>query len=440
MFEYVKLRNYKSFGNLEFNLLDRNNNPKKMILIYGENGIGKSNLASAFFMLSETLRTMYVRDMLESLLSDESDKTDNVEHLKRFLKTRFKDIETLITENKMVASTEPMCLEFGFNVNGKSGKYILEMNDSQIIHERLEYLITKRRGIYFDITPDAMNINTNIFLNRKAYTEIKKDCNKFWGKHSFLAILLHEADDKADSYIKDKIADNFSNVLDFLTQISCKVKVGSRQERGIIGLPHEILRNYENGDIDSKDASLLDNTEKMLGLFLQSTNKDIVKAYYKKTHKEDRISYSLMLKKKIAGKNRDINFDLESTGTQALIQQLPFMLVGVNGSVAVIDEFDTGIHDILIKALATSLYNNTNGQLIITTHNTLLMEAEIPRECIYVINETEDNEKEVHCILHYNNKLGDRNNVRKQYHLGKYSGIPEDAEINFKNMLNAINL
>ena len=48
MFEYVKLKNYKSFGNIEFNLLDRNNQPKKMVLIYGENGIGKSNLASAF--------------------------------------------------------------------------------------------------------------------------------------------------------------------------------------------------------------------------------------------------------------------------------------------------------------------------------------------------------------------------------------------------------
>ena len=42
-----------------------------MVLIYGENGIGKSNLASAFFMLSETLRTMDVRDIMESLLADD---------------------------------------------------------------------------------------------------------------------------------------------------------------------------------------------------------------------------------------------------------------------------------------------------------------------------------------------------------------------------------
>ena len=30
MFEYIKLKNFKSFGDIEFNLLDRNNQPKKM--------------------------------------------------------------------------------------------------------------------------------------------------------------------------------------------------------------------------------------------------------------------------------------------------------------------------------------------------------------------------------------------------------------------------
>ena len=58
MFEYIRLKNFKSFGDIEFNLLDKKGNPKRLILLYGENGIGKSNLASAFFMLSETLRTM----------------------------------------------------------------------------------------------------------------------------------------------------------------------------------------------------------------------------------------------------------------------------------------------------------------------------------------------------------------------------------------------
>ena len=77
MFEYVKLKNYKSFGNIEFSLLDRNNQPKKMVLIYGENGVGKSKIDSAFFMLSETLRTLYISDIMESLLADDADSLNS---------------------------------------------------------------------------------------------------------------------------------------------------------------------------------------------------------------------------------------------------------------------------------------------------------------------------------------------------------------------------
>lgn len=438
MFEYVKLKNFKSFGNIEFNLLDRNNQPKKMVLIYGENGIGKSNLAAAFFMLSETLRTMAVRDIMESLLTDDDDLLKNSEEFKKYFRRRYKDIETLIKENKTVASTEPMFLEFGFRINGKSGKYQLEMNDTQIIHERLEYILTQRRGTYFDITPQKATISTKIFHDRSSYQAIKKACAKFWGKHSLLSILMHESDDKADMYIRNQIEDNFALLLQFFSRISCKIKFGSRQERGIIGLPPEILGEYESGEIDRRDEEILNRTEKMLDAFLRLTYKDIVRAYYKRTYDEKRIQYQLIVTKNIAGKPRDIDFSLESTGTQSLIQQLPFMLVVVKGSVAIIDEFDTGIHDLLVKALATSLYDSIEGQLIMTTHNTLLMESDIPKECIYVINEVESGEKEIQCILHYNNKIGEKNNIRKQYLYGKYSGIPEEPTIDFRSLLNTL--
>lgn len=439
MFEYVKLKNYKSFGNIEFNLLDRNNQPKKMVLIYGENGIGKSNLASAFFMLSETLRTMAVRDIMESLLADDAGRLKNSEEFKKYFRMRYKDIETLIKENKTVSSTESMLMEFGFRIDGKSGKYLLEMNDSQIIHERLEYTLTQRRGAYYDITPEKATISTKIFQDRASYQAIKKACAKFWGKHSLLSILMHESDDKADQYIREQIEENFALVLQFFSRVSCKIKFGSRQERGIIGLPPEILGEYENGEIDRRDEEVLNRTEKMLDAFLRLTYKDIIRAYYKRTYDEEQIQYQLVITKNIAGKPRDIDFALESTGTQSLIQQLPFMLVVVKGSVAVIDEFDTGIHDLLVKALATSLYDSIEGQLIMTTHNTLLMESDIPKECIYVINEVESGEKEIQCILHYNNKIGEKNNIRKQYLLGKYTGIPEEPRIDFCSLLNTLN-
>ena len=41
MFTYIKLKNYKSLIELEVDLTKKENTPKKLISIYGENGIGK---------------------------------------------------------------------------------------------------------------------------------------------------------------------------------------------------------------------------------------------------------------------------------------------------------------------------------------------------------------------------------------------------------------
>ena len=439
MFEYVKLKNFKSFGDVTFNLLDRKGEPKKLILLYGENGIGKSNLASVFFMLSETLRTMDVRDIMQSLLSEKPEQMDD-ETFSRIFKMRYKDLETLIRENKMVASTECMSMEFGFRINGKSGKYLLETNDTQIIHERLEYILVKNKGAYFDITPEKATISTKIFHEKTAYQEMKRSCAKFWGKHSFLSILMHESNDKADEYIKEQLTDNFNDILKFLSRISCKVKFGSRQERGIIGLPHEIFGDFDEGTIPVEDESLLDKTEIMLNEFFKHTSRDTEKVFYKRTVKDNYISYQLMQSKKIAGELRDIEFSLESTGTQSLLQLLPFMLVVVKGSVAIIDEFDTGVHDLLVKSLVQSLYNILTGQLIMTTHNTLLMESGLPKECIYVINEKDSGDKEIQCITHYDNKIHANTNIRNQYISGHYYGIPESTTIDFVSLLNKLGI
>lgn len=438
MFEYVRLRNFKSFGDVLFNLLDKKETPKKLVLIYGENGIGKSNLASSFLFLSETLRTMDVRDILQKILLQDPESL-NDEDFARFIRSRCKDMETLIKEAKMVESSDPMYLEFGFRLNNKPGKYILETNDNQIIHERLEYTLSKNRGAYYDISSNRTAINPTIFEGNDTLNEVKIACKKFWGKHSLLSILMHESDDKADQFIKEQLSVNFKTIISFLSKISCKVKFGSRQEYGVIGLPPEIFGNLEQGEIDISDEPALDKTEQMLTSLFKITYRDVDRAYYRRFLKDGRIRYELMLSKIIAGKVRDIGFSLESTGIQALVQQLPFMLVVIRGAVAIIDEFDTGLHDILAKNLITSLYEHIHGQLIVTTHSTLLMEAkELPKESIYVISESEFGNKQINCITHFDSKIHVNTNIRDQYLLGKYTGVPDDINIDFDALLNIL--
>ena len=185
----------------------------------------------------------------------------------------------------------------------------------------------------------------------------------------------------------------------------------------------EIFGHYDEGNIRLDEENLLDRTESMLNTFFQNTYTDIQRVYYKRVHKENRINYTLMVTKYIAGMERDIEFSLESTGTQSLLQLLPFMLVVVKGSVAIIDEFDTALHDILVESLVSALNKDSEGQLILTTHNTLLMESDIPKESIYVIDETENGNKEIQCITHYDSKIHKNTNLRNQYIHGNYHGI-----------------
>ena len=44
MFTYIKTRNYKSLGEFELNLINKKKQAKKLAIIYGENGAGKSDV------------------------------------------------------------------------------------------------------------------------------------------------------------------------------------------------------------------------------------------------------------------------------------------------------------------------------------------------------------------------------------------------------------
>ena len=45
MFTSIHLENYKTFSNLTVNLAQKNGDPKNLVLLYGENGAGKSHSA-----------------------------------------------------------------------------------------------------------------------------------------------------------------------------------------------------------------------------------------------------------------------------------------------------------------------------------------------------------------------------------------------------------
>jgi len=438
MFTSIHLENYKTFSNLTVDLAQKSGVPKNLVLLYGENGAGKSNFAAAFFTLAETMRTMDFREFLQEFMSRNKEIAEDESFLK-MLRAQFRDMEAIVQDVRAIGTTDNLVLDFSFLIDGKKGRYLMEMGEREIVHERLEYTLEKNKGVYFDITPTAKKLNEKVFVDKAFLADIHTNITKFWGKHTLLAILQHEVGDKSQSYLESALSKQFKICLEDLLRMSCKVKFSNAPERGIGSLIHPILSELDEGDIKADRIQELDRAEAMLNCFLPKINTDIKTAYYKKKPKENSVHYELYTQQMISGKLCDVPFNLESTGTQSILELLPFFLIAAKGSTVVIDELDTGIHDMRVRDLLLSVQPEILGQLIITTHNTLLMDSELPASTYYIINKDEGGRRHIGCITESVDRVHPNHNIQNRYLQGDYRGIPEKTKISLRELLDVLN-
>ena len=66
------------------------------------------------------------------------------------------------------------------------------MNNSEIVHESLDCILAKNKGHAIDISPKRAFLSEKIFKDKSIIDDFKLLIDKFWGKHSFLAILMHD--------------------------------------------------------------------------------------------------------------------------------------------------------------------------------------------------------------------------------------------------------
>lgn len=442
MFTYVKLKNYKSLVDFEVDLTDSKNNPKKMVVIYGENGAGKTNFINAFSTLSETINTKIYKNIIdkfmEKKLYDKDDKRNIKLIINKIIKDNFKSIEDIINNAKTIDSKENISLEFGFKLNGKYGKYYIEMRENGIAREKLEYVLSKNKTRFFDISDKEKYINKSLFNSNKYFKEISDLIDKFWGKHSFLSIIFFEIMDKSKKYINKNMPKDINNIVEYFLSMSLHIKQKSNIEKGRINVARKFIFPMNRGIITKtkKEEKKLNYTENILNYFFTTLYSDVKKVFYNKEYKDNKIRYKLFFKKQIYGQIKDIDFSLESAGTQKLLNLLPLLLISlIKDKFSAIDELDSNIHDILISTILSSIFNFIEGQLIITTHNTTLLETEIKKDYIYLFNIDSNGKKILIPITEYGRE-NPNTNFRKRYLKGLYGGIPMIDDIDFDDLLN----
>ncbi|MFR2533959.1 MAG: AAA family ATPase [Clostridia bacterium] len=440
MFTYVKAKNFKSLKDIEFNLNKTKTKTNQFISIYGENGSGKTNIVELFKLLQQSTMSR-ATDIAMNKMPKEFWKIQ--EEMSDQLPTEIRQIFQLsfnLKEYRMLDEEEPTEIEYGFKINDNDGFYYIKFDDD-IIEEKLYYMAGKQRAYLFQINKEnnkiIKNLNKNIFINEKYNEELIDGIDKYWGKYTFLSLLSFEAIEKNKDYIDNNISKNIMEVIDKIWSMTVHVDKGALKiiPDGFVKVRK--LNDIQKGIVKKDKLPEIKKYENVLNIFFTQAYADIKEVKYKINEKEDRIHYELYFYKMIGGQIKSIPSKLESDGTRRILNQFDTIIGSLLGETVIIDEIDNGIHDVLMKNIIMSIKDEITGQLIITTHNTLLLEI-LPKEYIYILSTDYNGNKTINSIKEYGIKIQKNNNARDLYFKGVFGGIPTTDYIDFEEIKYAL--
>ena len=440
MFTYVKAKNFKSLKDIAFNLNKTKAKTNQFIAIYGENGSGKTNIVE-LFKVSQQLVMARTIDVAMNKIPKEYWKIQ--EEIGEQLPPELNQIWQLslnLKEYRMINEKEPTEIEYGFKINDIDGFYYIKFDD-EIIEEKIYYIAGKQKSYLFQIKKESdkivEKINKKIFINEKYNEELIENINKYWGKYSFLSLLEFEIQEKNKEYVENNISENIFKVIEQILSMTVHVDKGTLRIIPDNLIKQRKLNNIQNGVVNKEKLSEIKKYENILNIFFTQAYADIKEVKYKINEKEGKIFYELYFNKMIGGEVKSIPSKLESDGTKRILEQFDTLIGSLLGETVIIDEIDNGIHDVLMKNIIMSIKDEITGQLIITTHNTLLLEI-LPKECIYILSTDYNGNKTINSIRDYEVKIQRNNNARDLYFKGVFGGIPTTNYIDFEEIKYAL--
>lgn len=430
MFTRIVLDNFLSFGHIDFEISGAYGKPLNYAFVYGENGSGKTNLVRSIQFLREITDTITLNDAIGHFANDndpsDSESLNSISETMRRTTDGFSGASTLeeiCKEYAMAQADSQMHVRYEFLLEGKKGWYDLTFTmGGEICREELVYATPKGNlGRYFLVekTEGFPNVGFGRGVFRGDLSRnLRMGIDRLWGKNTALAIVNSQYARNSSAYMERWSSDGVSTVLGFILSTSTNIAPDGMA----VNSPLPYLRDLEHGWIGADRTSVLDAYEAAISTFFIRLCSDIVDIRYDRRLNGSGIEYRLMVTKIIAGKERLISFEKESSGIKKLLNLFPSLMSCTLGSVSFIDELDSGIHDRMVCDLIAQTMPAIKGQLIVTTHNTSLLETLDPRH-VFVIRVDADGYKD---ISSFNDiaKTRESNNNRIRYGNGLFGGIP----------------
>lgn len=431
MIRKVYLKNFLSLGELEVDFQTKDS-CKTKILVYGENGVGKSNFIDSLAFLKTSISTFVdVKDYME-ITKRIKNYHDDIAYSNDGL-ILFDSISELAEVCYSIGGEGDMILVYEFLLGKGVLEYSITIDNSyKIRDEKIRYSDEKRIRTLLKITKeDDQDVSIRIsdeLMSSLFRKQMEILVQQFWGeKHSFLALLNYSMKKSNHAFVSQNTSVLLRSIIHYIDSLHISTESSHIKKSGFGETNFEETARYYyliEGKCLESDIKNIKAAEKALNSFFTRLYSDILALEYEITPlNEKNYTHKLYVKKRISGKIVRIPFSDESTGTKSLLFKVLPIIDYYLGGVVLIDEIDTGIHDLTIENLVGQINPNTQGQLIITTHNTNLMNK-VPVENVYLLRSDEGGRKSLKSIS--KSEVRQTNNLSKMYREGLFGGTPYD--------------
>lgn len=380
----------------------------KMMMVYGANASGKSNLIKALDFVNEFIHN----------IPDEKEED-----------TEFKPFMFDETRN------QPGCFDLIFYVDGQKHKYSLKLTASTVWEEKLFYYPGKQPAViferYFDDSNNVsvINFGPKIKLSNQAKEAILLKTLKntsVFAAYSQVNLSLPEFD-KPKNWFRNKFfnsIDPYSSITEYADE-----HIGKDDELKKLAMQFIKKADFNISNILFEDETM--QVSDKLMKFIESS--PFTPEEEKEKIIRDKVIHvrKTLFEHRIVRNKKEEFYTLQdkfqSRGTIRFYGlSAPFFQTIRENAFLPIDEIGSALHPLLvIHFLKEFLYKSDKAQLLFTTHNlSLLMEKDILRkDAIWFTEKGEDGSTSIYSMADFN--------IRKElsyynaYKIGKFGGIPK---------------
>lgn len=382
--------------------------------IYGGNASGKTNLFQAI---------LFMKNMVLEGTGVEPDKLIDVEPFR---------LDSAMLEKPCRFSIEVLVGEIIY-------EYAFAVTKHAVTEERLTKITSSSEKVLFDRKGDQPNFDPSLAKNERLK-------HVFLGTRDNQLFLTNTVSQKIETFLpirnwfKESLVlvapdSRFGHYNYFIDEDNPLYAEMSRilplLDTGIVGLggkglafeqlpiPKEIKRDIQDKVKDHEAILIASEPD---NLWFEVSRKEGVLIARKLITKHQNIS----------GDEVDFEMQIESDGSRRVIDLIPaFLDVTAQRShkVYFIDELDRSLHTLLSRKLIefylASCTKNSRSQLILSTHDLLLMDQDIfRRDEMWVTERNSDNSTSLFSFSEYKDLRYDKD-LRKSYLQGRLGGIPK---------------